>query len=241
MKKEIYSSHTEIVVDKEYSERKKAKVHFGRILIFLAIEFVILAINMKNSTKALFLISMGLSWFSLISIDGTIGEYKLNKKVYPYTLLMGIVTAAGTVFSLLCYYGVIGDGDMSPFVVLGAVFGALMLSVIGYVCIRSLMNKKERSVTVTAVCCNNLSKVEQRFVDNMHRDRIERARSVAYAGDYVTLYTPVFRFDYKGMTYEANSNVAWTGPLPIGSVHEIRINPKKPTEISVVLKNANKQ
>ena len=43
MKKDLYSSHTEIVIDKDYSERKVAKAHFGRILICIAIEFIILS------------------------------------------------------------------------------------------------------------------------------------------------------------------------------------------------------
>lgn len=241
MKKDIYSSHTEIVIDKDYSERKVAKVHFGRILICIAIEFIILSMNIKNSTKDLFLISLALSWFTFICVDGMIGEYKLNKRIYPYTLLFTIVTCAGTVFALLCYYGVIGDGHVSPVVVVGGLFGALFATVIIYIIVRSLMNTRERSVTVSAVCIDNLSSVEQRFANNMHRDKIERARSVAYAGDYVTLYTPVFRFDYNGTTYEVNSNVAWSGPLPVGSVRELRINPKKPTEISVIFKKENNQ
>lgn len=232
MKRETYSSHTEVVIDKEYNERKKAEVHIGRILIIIAIEFVILCMNVKNSTKELLMITVCLSWFSLISIDGIIGEYKLNRKLYPYSTLIGIITIAGTIFSLLNYYGIIGDGHTSPIVILVVVFAALIISSIVYICIRSILNKKERLVSVSAVCCDNVSSVEQRFVDNMHHDKIERARSAAYAGDYVTLFTPIFRFTYNGMNYEAKSNISRNAPLEVGSAHIIKINPNNPSEIS---------
>lgn len=242
MKKEIYSSHTEILIDKDYNEREKAQVHFGRDLIILAIVFVILAINMKNGTKELFFASLALSWFSIISIDGLIGEYKLNKRIYPYTVVFGCATVAGTLFALLCYYGAFGDEFKNIFLVFGVFFAIMIVSVFGYVCVRSLINKKERTVTVFAVCFDNLSEEKERYSDNMMGARSDRARSVAYAGsEYITIFTPLFRFDYNGMTYEAKSNISKDVPLPVGSVHQLKINPKNPTEISLILKKESNQ
>lgn len=242
MKKEIYSSHTEILIDKDYNEREKAKVHFGRDLILLAIEFVILAINMKNGTKEMFFVTLVLSWIAIVIIDGLIGEYKLNKKIYPYTLLIGCVTVVVTIFSMLCYYGVFGDAFKNVFLVIGVFFGLMIVSVAGYICVRSLINRKERTVTVSAVCYDNLSEVKERYSDNMMGARSDRARSVAYAGsEYITVYTPLFRFDYNGMNYEVKSNISKDVPLPVGTVHQLRINPKNPTEVSQILKKGDKQ
>lgn len=242
MKKEIYSSHTEILIDKDYNEREKAQVHFGRDLIILAIVFVILAINMKNGTKAMFFATVFLSWFTIVMMDGLIGEYKLNKRIYPYTVLLGCVTGAVTIFSMLCYYGVFGDKFKNVFLVAGVFFGLMLVSVACYIGVRSLMNRKERTVIVSAVCYDNLSEVKERYSDNMMGARSDRARSVAYAGsEYITVYTPLFRFDYNGMTYEVKSNISKDIPLAVGTVHQLRINPKNPTEVSQILKKGTNQ
>lgn len=121
--------------------------------------------------------------------------------------------------------------NMSPFLLMACIFGVIFVTFVGYIIIRCVITATNTFVSVSAVCCNNIASQEQRFVDNRHYDRIERARSVAYSGEYVTLYTSVFRYTYNGMVYEAKSNVSKDAPLEVGSVHQLKINPKNPTEI----------
>lgn len=43
------------------------------------------------------------------------------------------------------------------------------------------------------------------------------------------------------MTYEAKSNISKDVPLPIGTVHQLKINLKNPTEVSLILKKESNQ
>lgn len=240
MKKEYGVKHNEMVIDKPYNERIKVKKINKPLVFCLAIIPAILALwhlVFGGGHIGLMIAVVYLTFMTDMIVVQTIQEAFLNKRVFAFPILFSLVLGMITIVFWLFYLNVFKDGlDAGGIlcIVLTAVVGIGIMA--GYIlfCFVRTVKREQNACTlrIGAVCIGNEASVVNRFVDNAARERIERNTSVAYGDDdMITIYTPVFRFELNGATYQSKPNLASNKKYEEGKEYQIFVNPKNPAEI----------
>lgn len=241
MKKEVYK-HYGTVVDKEYNKRKKVVKPNMPITLLLCVPFLLLALwRLGNGGHFLFMfVVMYVTFIANMFIVKAIQECILNKRAYLTDVII-LGCFASILLALWLFYlgaldGLSNAGKM--FVLVGSVFGGVGIIIV-YALIRFLITRgKERdacTLSVTAQCVGYEGKTIRRYVDNSARAKRERRLSPAYGDDeYVTVYTPIFRFTLDGVEYNSKPNFETNAKkFEEGVCYDIFVNPNDPTEIRV--------
>lgn len=241
MKKEIVSYHYEVVVDKAYNERKKVtkpKVSVAILLSVLPLLVGFWRVANGGHFGLLFAV-MYVTFIANLFLVQSVQEFILNKRVFFSAILTSSIIYIIALAFWLYFLGVFGDeGSGGAVLSLVVIFILSVAAVVGYGLIRLLIMKKKEhdvcSVRLEAVCVGNLEQVVNRYVDNTVDGRRSRRLSVAYGDDEkITIYTPIFGYEFGGQYWEKSPTFASSKKYERGRWYVIYVNPNNPTEIRV--------